>query len=829
LAIQSNESPSMSATNLAQHLAAPAELGRLTITTATFGGLAVQKGLFLDGTDSLSMESGVVLATGDVLNAEQDGSGINFINGVRHRPLRDIFGGEAIDAAILTIQFECEYATLDGFSLQFVFGSNEYTQTRIDDAEEDGMVIFLNNENIALVEDNGSVVPVGVQQIHCDFPYDPSSSATFCPYYIHNAARQVNTAVKGFTVPLEARGTALNGTNILEISIADGGTGDFDSFAFLKSASLVCGPPLPMDVQGFALVSSAGTDVQSFSSDITVDYATTTFANIRVQADRSTQSLSITWRGSTECFNTDTNSDWLVLDNSDTDPNIPRHVVALGSYSLEASAFFTTDCTGASGLSQQVSITFEDSCDPSVLSLTLLDDALEDVVDFTTGLSIDVSTTTIGDIRVNVGPDCTLSVEIEWDSKIFCRNTVPGQDLLLLDGQAFDWTLGDIQLKVVPYAGIDCTGPLGATALQTQMSVGSSCTQGDITDFSLLGSPGDTVILDFDTDIVIDYADTTFHSIQVNVDESCTQSVMFDLDGELTCYNVSILDDNVIFLPSSSDPLQPLSVGQHVLTATAYAVLDCDSADLNLPTLSVNIDVQDSCALSASLVDESESEVLRFSSDISVDYRYNEFSNIRINKNPCIESVQVNFNGTVQCLSDDSWSLLDPPTNTTDGPPVAEGEYSLSVTPFQEPFCASEPDDPVSLNLTVLDTTPECGESPTIFKLYEKGKGLVKILEDGDMFCLEKFRIVAFLDPCYNDLVERIKVSLWDRRGNRHFRKRYLSPFDSRRYRATPGYRQMPLPNRVYTIFVNTFVNNTDPDGPLVKDESFTLNFLLKC
>jgi hypothetical protein len=106
----------------------------LTIVDATIlQGDPDQFGLFTGGSDSIGVESGVIISTGGIGNVKgpnQRDSTTSQYGGPGYAPLDNLItsGIPTEDAAVLQIDFVCDSGNSEEFHLQYVWASEEYNE-----------------------------------------------------------------------------------------------------------------------------------------------------------------------------------------------------------------------------------------------------------------------------------------------------------------------------------------------------------------------------------------------------------------------------------------------------------------------------------------------------------------------------------------------------------------------------------------------------------------------------------------------------------------------------------------------------------------------------
>ncbi len=233
-------------------------------SNVTFTGASNQIGSFNSANANVGIQSGIMLATGDIQNAigpNNSGSsslgGGNF--GATDADLDLLDGASHNDAAILEFDF---VATGSSVSFQYVFASDEYPEyTGAGDCSDvsDVFGFFLSGPgiagtfsnagvNIALIPGSTQFVSIANLNAGCDglAPVgDPNCN--FCEFYIYNGiggdapynGSGVYVQYDGLTVILTAyyEGLECGETYHIKLALADVSDTIFDSAVFLKEGS----------------------------------------------------------------------------------------------------------------------------------------------------------------------------------------------------------------------------------------------------------------------------------------------------------------------------------------------------------------------------------------------------------------------------------------------------------------------------------------------------------------------------------------------------------------------------------------------------------------
>lgn len=216
---------------LAKHIIHEGHSSAPVIEMASMKGKSRAFGIFLNGTESIGMDTGIVLSTGKASNArgknewverEQKGefwytAGVNSLD--------DIVSPEnTVDGAVLSIKFKCPNESRR-VAIEFVFGTDEITSCAPNCAWNDVMGIWLNRNNIALLP-NGQ--PLTVNNVQSAGAFKDNLNEE---YYVE---------ADHFTHVLKAQGNIGAASNNLHIMIADTFAYQVDSWAFIKAASFKC-------------------------------------------------------------------------------------------------------------------------------------------------------------------------------------------------------------------------------------------------------------------------------------------------------------------------------------------------------------------------------------------------------------------------------------------------------------------------------------------------------------------------------------------------------------------------------------------------------------
>jgi hypothetical protein len=266
----------------------------ILITDATLIGTDCA-GTFTGGADVGAAdfpETGIVLSTGRFNSAEPDGNNNGRVNDSASRTEErgeagdddlEATAGDGIateDACGVSFQFTCSETEQIGFSFDYVFGSEEYTEF-VDGGFNDNFAFYLNGVNIALIP--GTTTFVSIDTVNAD-----TNSGFFLNNDVFDDADVIAgftpedppfaTEMDGFTTTLTSSGLSNVGTNTMKIVVADVGDQKLDSWVLIKSTSLACGDaaptvsPAPTTSQA---PSKAATDSPTLTPTVTATMAPT--------------------------------------------------------------------------------------------------------------------------------------------------------------------------------------------------------------------------------------------------------------------------------------------------------------------------------------------------------------------------------------------------------------------------------------------------------------------------------------------------------------------------------------------------------------------------
>jgi hypothetical protein len=241
----------------------------VTASNVVLSGAPIAAGTFQGGLSIVSIDSGIVLSSGDIASV----LGPNMSDGtstINNTPgdvdLNALTTSPTFDACTLEFDFSCPAASQ--ISFQYVFTSEEYNEY-VNSQYNDVFGFFLNGVNIATLPGG---VAVAINNVNCGNPYNPAMGGN-CALYRNNSCADLggpgtfpcvgafDTEMDGLTVVLTATGTLLPGLNHIKLAVADAGDQVLDSNVFIRGQSFACGaagayfvPPTPCNQTFQALV-----------------------------------------------------------------------------------------------------------------------------------------------------------------------------------------------------------------------------------------------------------------------------------------------------------------------------------------------------------------------------------------------------------------------------------------------------------------------------------------------------------------------------------------------------------------------------------------------
>ncbi len=213
--------------------------GITLVGAPTFDGAPASAGGFTDGLSAgIGIDTGIVLTTGDVnlITDTNTEDGIGMDNNLPGNTVLDgISGVSTFDATSLTFDFQFGDGSTGGdLFFNYVFGSDEYNEFANSNVN-DAFAFLLDGVNVALLDDG--VTPVSINTINGG---DPFGTGAVNPDLFNNndlddGGPFFDFEYDGFTDVLSVSALGLApGTHTIELVIADGGDGIFDSGVFIQ-------------------------------------------------------------------------------------------------------------------------------------------------------------------------------------------------------------------------------------------------------------------------------------------------------------------------------------------------------------------------------------------------------------------------------------------------------------------------------------------------------------------------------------------------------------------------------------------------------------------
>ncbi len=245
-------------------------------SSVTFTGDDRGGGSFSGGGGIVGVSGGLVLSSGlatDIVGPNNVDKSVP-LNVPGDDDLEAIVGRSTYDASVLEFDF-----TVPGGEgtvyFQYVFGSEEYNRY-VGSQWNDVFAFFVNGENCATVGEPPVEVSVNTINNGREAAVPPSNDELF----INNNPRPpgdadgvvpeaelANTAMNGFTVPLECAASVHAGTNTMKLAIADTADRALDSWVLIEAGTLSVvppgvDPPPPGDPDRVAGTDRVGTSIE---------------------------------------------------------------------------------------------------------------------------------------------------------------------------------------------------------------------------------------------------------------------------------------------------------------------------------------------------------------------------------------------------------------------------------------------------------------------------------------------------------------------------------------------------------------------------------------
>lgn len=228
-------SPTTNATTLAQTLAGP----NITVNNAILLGAPTQSAYFTYTGNQLESPSGVILSTGNTVNAigpNDESSSSTSLNQPGDAALTALAGFPTNDRIELKFDFQVQS---DEIEFSYIFASEEYNEF-VNSAYNDVFAFFISGPGI-IGEQNLAVVPTTTTPV----TINSINLGSFWQFYRNNENAAITNDVQfdGYTTKMKASKSGLIpcSTYTLRLVIADGSDSSYDSWVLLDESSLVQG------------------------------------------------------------------------------------------------------------------------------------------------------------------------------------------------------------------------------------------------------------------------------------------------------------------------------------------------------------------------------------------------------------------------------------------------------------------------------------------------------------------------------------------------------------------------------------------------------------
>ena len=210
----------------------------ITVTNATYTGVATASGTFVDGASSgIGIESGIILTSGAATDAEgpntSDGTSVNTV-APGDTDLNSLIPESTNDASVL--EFDFESAGGDLF-FNYVFASEEYNEFT-NSSFNDVFAFFLDGVNIALIP--GTTTPVSINTVNGGNPLGAGATNPdlFNNNDLDDGGPFFDLEYDGFTDVFTAVALDLSiGIHHIKLAIADASDSILDSAVFIQGGS----------------------------------------------------------------------------------------------------------------------------------------------------------------------------------------------------------------------------------------------------------------------------------------------------------------------------------------------------------------------------------------------------------------------------------------------------------------------------------------------------------------------------------------------------------------------------------------------------------------
>lgn len=234
-------------------------------------GGSTQIGEFSGGASSIQIESGVIIASGNVANANGPNVGGGTGNNAGGSSDPDLLtiakGAQIFDAGGIQFDFK---PTIPLVQFNYVFGSDEYEEYSCS-SFNDVFGFFINgagigfNKNIALIP--GTSIPVKINTVNQGTPGSNGNAANCSPplgslaysgFFVSNPLGSPDVEYDGFTTVFTAEQAVIPcSTYHIKLAVGDAGDAFFDSGVFMEANSFNAGG----NANGEVIIPSSGSNV----------------------------------------------------------------------------------------------------------------------------------------------------------------------------------------------------------------------------------------------------------------------------------------------------------------------------------------------------------------------------------------------------------------------------------------------------------------------------------------------------------------------------------------------------------------------------------------
>jgi hypothetical protein len=236
-------------------------------------------GIFTGGSGIIGFERGIILSSGKAKGVvgPNTQSALSNSHGAPGDPDLDALAAPDITNDATVLEFDITPpGGVDVISFQYVLASDEYNQIIVG-AFNDVFGFFVDGVNVALLP--GTTTPVSINTVHDGnseaLPPIPPENRRFFRRNMDDSESipgPINTEMDGLTLvlPVEVHVTPGRTTHI-KLAIADTADDLIDSNVFIKSGSLIAGPPLDRLEETAQFILPAGRSIAPLNEDVTIE------------------------------------------------------------------------------------------------------------------------------------------------------------------------------------------------------------------------------------------------------------------------------------------------------------------------------------------------------------------------------------------------------------------------------------------------------------------------------------------------------------------------------------------------------------------------------